>query len=69
MTYTGWTKLLQSVDLGVACRTEQPFQSALRTALQNGDVKILKGSPEQVQAFFRDYFDPPQTTFQALTLR
>jgi hypothetical protein len=29
----------------------------------------VKGTPGEVQAFFRDSFDPPLTTFQALTLR
>ena len=57
------------MDAAVACRAKEPFQQALQQALANGGVKVLKGTPEQVASFFRDYFDPPQTTFQALTLR
>ncbi len=69
MTYDAWVTLLKSVDASVACRTEKPFESALQKALQEGGVKVVKGTPAEVQAFFRDYFDPPLTTFQALTLR
>ncbi len=69
MTYDSWVTLLKSVDASVACRTEEPFQKALQKSLADGGVKVLKGSPAEVQSFFRDYFDPPQTTFQALTLR
>jgi hypothetical protein len=69
LTYTAWSDLLKSVAASVACRTEDPFQKVLAKALADGGVKVLKGSPQQVQSFFRDYFDPPQATFQALTLR
>ena len=69
LTYDAWVGLLKSVDLSVACRDKEPFQKALQKALASGGVKVLKGTPEQVQSFFRDYFDPPQETFQALTLR
>ncbi len=69
MTYDAWVKLLKSVDLAVACRNEKPFESTLQQALRDGGVKVVKGTPEQVQSFFCDYFDPPLTTFQALTLR
>jgi alkyl sulfatase BDS1-like metallo-beta-lactamase superfamily hydrolase len=69
MTYDAWVSLLRSVDAAVACRAKEPFQQALQQALASGGVKVLKGTPEQVASFFRDYFDPPQTTFQALTLR
>jgi hypothetical protein len=69
MTYDAWVALLKSVDASVACRDKEPFQKALQAALTSGGVKVLKGSPEQVASFFREYFDPPQTTFQALTLR
>lgn len=69
MTYSSWAGLLNAVDKAVACRAKEPFLTALAAAIQEGGVKVLKGTPEQVQAFFRDYFDPPQTTFQRLTLR
>jgi len=69
MTYDAWVGLLKSMDASVACRDKEPFQKALQEALASGGVKVLKGSPEQVASFFRDYFDPPQATFQALTLR
>ncbi len=69
MTYDAWVSLLRSVDAAVACRAKEPFQQALQQALASGGVKVLKGTPEQVASFFRDDFDPPQTTFQALTLR
>jgi hypothetical protein len=69
ITYPAWSSLLKSVAASVACGTEDPFQKVLAQSLADGGVKVLKGSPEQVQSFFRDYFDPPQATFQALTLR
>jgi hypothetical protein len=69
MTYDAWVSLLRSMDAAVACRVKEPFQQALQQALASGGVKVLKGTPDQVASFFRDYFDPPQTTFQALTLR
>ena len=69
MTWQSWSDLLKSVDAAVACREKEPFLSALGKAIQDGGVKVLKGTPGQVEAFFRDYFDPPQATFQRLTLR
>jgi len=69
ITYPAWSSLLKSVAASVACQTEDPFQKILAQSLADGGVKVLKGSPERVQSFFRDYFDPPQATFQALTLR
>jgi alkyl sulfatase BDS1-like metallo-beta-lactamase superfamily hydrolase len=69
LTYDAWVGLLKSVDAAVACREVGPFQKALQQALASGGVKVLKGTPAAVQSFFRDDFDPPQTTFQALTLR
>ncbi len=69
LTYDAWVTLLKSMDAAVACGDKEPFLNALRGALKSGGVKVLKGAPEQVESFFRDYFDPPQTTFQALTLR
>jgi len=55
--------------LALADRPVCPTQKILAQSLADGGVKVLKGSPEQVQGFFRDYFDPPQAIFQALTLR
>jgi alkyl sulfatase BDS1-like metallo-beta-lactamase superfamily hydrolase len=69
LTYDAWVSLLKSMNVAVACRDKEPFQKALHAALASGGVKVLKGSPQQVESFFRDYFDPPQATFQALTLR
>jgi alkyl sulfatase BDS1-like metallo-beta-lactamase superfamily hydrolase len=69
MTYGGWTKLLAAMDESVACREKDPFRIALERALADGDVRILKGSRESAKRFFVEYFDPPQLTFQSLTLR
>jgi hypothetical protein len=69
LTHDAWVSLIQSMDAAVACRDKEPFLSALRKALASGGVKVLKGTPEQVESFFVESFDPPQATFQALTLR
>lgn len=69
LTYDAWVGLVRSVDAAVACRDKEPFLTALRGALKSGGVKVLKGTPQQVESFFVENFDPPQTTFQALTLR
>jgi alkyl sulfatase BDS1-like metallo-beta-lactamase superfamily hydrolase len=69
LTYDAWVALVKSVNASVACREKEPFEKALQKALESGGVKVLKGSPQQVASFFHDYFDPPQETFQALTLR
>jgi alkyl sulfatase BDS1-like metallo-beta-lactamase superfamily hydrolase len=69
LTYDAWVGLIKATDAAVACRDQDPFEKALEKALAAGGLKVLKGTPAQVQSFFRDYFDPPQTTFQALTLR
>jgi alkyl sulfatase BDS1-like metallo-beta-lactamase superfamily hydrolase len=69
MSYDAWVSLLKSENVAVACGEKEPFQTALHKSIADGGVKILKGTPDQVESFFRDYFDPPQTTFQALTLR
>lgn len=69
MTYDGWSNLLAAMDKSVACREKDPFLTALNQALADGSVKIRKGSPESAKKFFTEYFDPPQLTFQSLTLR
>jgi alkyl sulfatase BDS1-like metallo-beta-lactamase superfamily hydrolase len=69
MTYKAWVDLVTSTAASVACGEKDPLVKALQQGLTNGGIKILKGTPDQVQGFFRDYFDPPQETFQALTLR
>jgi len=68
ITYPAWTSLLSSEAASVACGTPEPFQNALQQALANGGVKVLKGTNQDIESFFGN-FDPPQTTFQALTLR
>jgi alkyl sulfatase BDS1-like metallo-beta-lactamase superfamily hydrolase len=69
LTYDSWVTLLKSMNTSVACHEKDPFLTALRDALKSGGVKVLKGSPQQVESFFVENFDPPQETFQALTLR
>lgn len=69
LTYDAWAALVKSMDKAVACRDKEPFLTALRQALKDGGVKVRKGTPQQVESFFVDNFDPPQETFQALTLR
>jgi Alkyl sulfatase dimerisation len=69
LTYDAWVTLTKSMNASIACGDKEPFLKALREALNSGGVKVLKGTPQQVESFFVDNFDPPQTTFQALTLR
>ena len=69
ITYSAWASLLNSTAASVACGTPEPFQNALQKALEpHGGLKVLKGTNQDITSFF-GYFDPPQTTFQALTLR
>jgi alkyl sulfatase BDS1-like metallo-beta-lactamase superfamily hydrolase len=69
LTYDGWVGLVKAANAAVACGEKEPFEKALQKAIESGGVKVLKGTQQQVASFFRDYFDPPQETFQALTLR
>jgi|GEM_PF-545432 len=68
INYSTWASLLKNTAASVACATKEPFLNALKQALASGGLKVLKGTNEDVEAFFAN-FDPPQTTFQALTLR
>jgi hypothetical protein len=45
-----------------------PFLAALIEAIQKGQVKLLKGSPAQVEEFFRN-FDPRMIYAPYLTIR
>ncbi|HEY4595310.1 MAG TPA: alkyl sulfatase dimerization domain-containing protein [Thermoanaerobaculia bacterium] len=69
LEYDAWVTLIKSMNAAVACAEKEPFLKALREALKSGGVKVLKGTPQQVESFFVENFDPPQATFQALTLR
>ena len=68
ITYKAWSGLLNTTAGAVACRNEDAFKKALQIALANGGVKVLKGTNQEVETFF-GYFDPPQLTFQTMTLR
>ena len=69
LTYDAWVTLIKSMNAAVACGDKEPFLKAFQKVVASGGVKVLKGNQQQVESFFRDYFDPPQMTFQALTLR
>lgn len=68
LTRDAWAGLLEAEAESVACRDQEPFVTALRAAVQDGSVKVIKGKPEEAVAFF-GHFDPPPSVFPALTLR